>query len=52
MIELEPTTPTTWSLVTSCLASAEICDGLVCSVSGKYLIGCPLTPPLSLTQLK
>ena len=44
--------PTTWSLVTSCLASEAICDGLVCSVSGKYLIGCPLIPPLAFTQAK
>src|ERR1700734_2114093 len=52
MIELLPIMPTTWSVVTSCLASAAICDGLVCSVSGKYLIGCPLIPPLALTQAK
>src|SRR3984957_703585 len=52
MIELLPTMPTTWSLVTSCLASAAICDGLVCSVTGKYLIGCPLIPPLALTHAK
>src|SRR5580692_2575604 len=52
MIELLPMIPTTWSVVTSCLASAAICDGLVCSVTGKYLIGCPLIPPLALTQAK
>src|SRR5271154_664662 len=52
MIELLPTMPTTWSLVTSCLASEAICPGLVCSVSGKYLIGCPLIPPFALTQAK
>src|SRR5580692_2989798 len=52
MIELLPMMPTTWSVVTSCLASAAICDGLVCSVTGKYLIGCPLIPPLALTQAK
>jgi hypothetical protein len=34
MIELLPTMPMTWSLVTSCRASAAICGGLVCSVSG------------------
>src|ERR1700734_205666 len=52
MIELLPIMPTTWSVVTSCLASAAICDGLVCSVSGKNLTGCPLIPPLALTQAK
>ncbi len=52
MSELLPTMPTTWSLVTSCLASEAICDGLVCSVSAKYLTGCPLMPPLAFTQLK
>src|SRR5580658_8775543 len=52
MIELLPMMPTTWSGVTSCLASAAICDGLVCSVTGKYLIGWPLIPPLALTQAK
>src|SRR5580698_1670189 len=52
MIELLPMMPTTWSVVTSCLASAAICDGLVCSVTGKYLIGCPLIPPLALTHAK
>src|ERR1700728_1136983 len=52
MIELLPAMPTTWSLVTSCLASEAICDGLVCSVSGKYLIGWPLIPPLALTHAK
>src|ERR1700729_1347629 len=52
MIELLPMMPTTWSVVTSCLASAAICDGVVCSVTGKYLIGCPLIPPLALTQAK
>ena len=52
MIELLPMMPTTWSVVTSCLASAAICDGLVCSVTGKNLIGCPLMPPLALTQAK
>src|ERR1700761_6744341 len=52
MIELLPMMPTTWSVVTSCLASAAICDGLVCSVTGKNLIGCPLIPPLALTQAK
>src|ERR1700722_7886130 len=52
MIELLPIMPTTWSVVTSCLASAAICPGLVCSVSGKNLIGCPLMPPLALTQAK
>src|ERR1700722_11809848 len=52
MIELLPIMPTTWSVVTSCLDSAAICDGLVCSVSGKNLIGCPLIPPLALTQAK
>ena len=44
--------PTTWSVVTSCLASEAICDGLVCSVTGKNLIGCPLIPPLAFTQAK
>ena len=44
--------PTTWSLCTSCLASDAICDGLVCSVSMKYLIGWPLMPPFAFTQLK
>src|ERR1700678_3876238 len=52
MIEMLPMMPTTWSVVTSCLASAAICDGLVCSVTGKYLIGCPLIPPLALTHAK
>ncbi len=52
MIELLPIMPTTWSLVTSCLASEAICDGLVCSVTGKNLIGWPLIPPLALTQAK
>src|ERR1700727_383652 len=52
MIELLPIMPTTWSLVTSCLASASICGGLVASVTGKNLIGCPLIPPLALTQAK
>src|ERR1700728_1584117 len=52
MIELLPMTPTTWSVVTSCFAREAICDGLVCSVSGKNLIGWPLTPPLALTQVK
>src|SRR5487761_964839 len=52
MIELLPTMPTPWALVTSCLASDAICDGLVCSVSGKYLIGWPLIPPLALTHAK
>src|ERR1700748_1802802 len=52
MIELLPMMPTTWSLVTSCLASEAICDGVVCSVTGKYLIGCPLIPPLALTHAK
>src|SRR6202044_3650777 len=52
MIELLPMTPTTWSVVTSCFAREAICDGLVCSVSGKNLIGWPLTPPLALTQAK
>src|ERR1700733_6888275 len=52
MIELLPMMPTTWSVVTSCLDSAAICDGLVCSVTGKNLIGCPLMPPLALTQVK
>src|SRR6185437_2203434 len=52
MIELVPIMPTTWSLVTSCLASEAICDGLVCSVTGKNLIGWPLIPPLALTQAK
>src|SRR6202035_3516431 len=52
MIELLPMMPTTWSVVTSCLASEAICGGLVCSVTGKYLIGWPLTPPLALTQAK
>ncbi len=52
MIELLPMTPTTWSVVTSCLASEAIWDGLVCSVSGKNLIGWPLIPPLAFTQAK
>src|SRR5690348_2894466 len=52
MIELLPIMPTTWSVVTSCLASEAICDGLVCSVTGKNLIGWPLIPPLALTQAK
>src|ERR1700691_1228053 len=52
MIELLPMMPTTWSVVTSCLDSAAICDGLVCSVTGKNLIGCPLIPPLALTHVK
>ena len=52
MIELLPMMPTTWSVVTSCLASEAICDGLVCSVTGKYLIGWPLIPPLALTHAK
>src|ERR1700691_2295778 len=52
MIELLPMTPTTWSVVTSCFAREAICDGLVCAVSGKNLIGCPLMPPLALTQAK
>src|SRR5580693_2997383 len=52
MIELLPMMPTTWSVVTSCLASEAICGGLVCSVTGKYLIGCPLIPPLALTHAK
>src|SRR6201996_8812365 len=52
MIELLPMIPTTWSVVTSCLASEAICAGLVCSVTGKYLIGCPLMPPLALTHAK
>src|SRR5882724_9542739 len=52
MIELLPIMPTTWSLVTSCFASEAICDGLVCSVTGKYLIGWPLIPPLALTHAK
>jgi hypothetical protein len=52
MIELLPAIPTTWSLVTSCLASDAIWDGLVCSVSGKNLIGCPLMPPFAFTQAK
>ena len=34
------------------MASEAICDGLVCSVSGKYLIGWPLIPPFALTQAK
>src|SRR6202161_2693270 len=52
MIELLPMMPTTWSVVTSCLASEAICDGLVCSVTGKNLTGCPLIPPLALTHAK
>src|ERR1700684_578606 len=52
MIELLPMMPTTWSVVTSCLASEAICDGLVCSVTGKNLTGCPLIPPLALPQAK
>ena len=52
MIELLPAMPTTWSLVTSCLASEAICDGFVCSVTGKNLIGWPLMPPFALTQAK
>src|SRR6202035_6154225 len=52
MIELLPMMPTTWSVVTSCLASEAICGGLVCSVTGKYLIGWPLIPPLALTHAK
>src|SRR6201992_631314 len=52
MIELLPMMPTTWSLVTSCFAREAICPGLVCSVTGKYLIGWPLIPPLALTQAK
>src|SRR6202035_2770436 len=52
MIELLPMIPTTWSVVTSCLASEAICAGLVCSVTGKYLIGWPLIPPLALTHAK
>src|SRR5208282_3087204 len=43
---------TTWSVSTSCLASAAICAGLVCSVSMKSLTGWPLMPPLALTQAK
>src|ERR1700722_15195308 len=52
MIELLPIMPTTWSVVTSCLASAAICDGLVCSVTGKNLIGCPLIPPWALPHAR
>src|SRR5579863_7805032 len=52
MIELLPIMPTTWSVSTSCLASEAICDGLVASVTGKNLIGWPLTPPLAFTQAK
>src|ERR1700743_975080 len=52
MIELLPMMPTTWSLVTSCLAREAICPGLVCSVTGKFLVGWPLIPPLALTQAK
>src|SRR5580692_6749499 len=52
MIELLPAMPTMWSVVTSCLASEAICDGLVASVTGKYLIGWPLIPPLAFTQAK
>src|ERR1700761_7677922 len=52
MSELLPAMPTTWSLVMSCVASEAICDGLVCSVSGKNLIGWPLIPPFAFTQAK
>ena len=33
MMVVLPTIPTTWSVWTSCLASAAIWAGLVCSVS-------------------
>src|SRR5260370_15017666 len=52
MMEVLPTMPTTWSVWTSCLASAAIVAGLVCSVSMYSLIGWPLMPPLALTQAK
>src|SRR5215468_8377597 len=51
-MEVLPTIPTTWSVCTSCLASAAIWVGLVCSVSMWSLIGWPLMPPLALTQSK
>src|ERR1700733_2381287 len=52
MMDVLPTMPTTWSVCTSCLASAAICAGLVCSVSILYTIGWPLMPPLAFTQAK
>ena len=33
MMDVLPMMPTTWSVCTSCLASAAIWAGLVCSVS-------------------
>ncbi len=52
MAEVLPTMPTTWSVCTSCLASAAIWEAFVCSFSMKYLIGWPLIPPFAFTQLK
>src|SRR6185369_3172712 len=47
-----PTIATTWSLSASFLAREAICAGSVCSGCGRYSIGLPLMPPLSLTQSK
>ena len=52
MMSEVPTMPRTWSDWSSLLAAAAICAGWVWSVWTKYLIGWPLTPPLSLTQVK
>src|SRR5580704_9367090 len=52
MMDVLPMMPTTLSVCTSCLASAAIWAGFVCSVSIKSLIGWPLMPPLAFTHAK
>ncbi len=47
-----PSIATTWSFWISFFAAAATCAGCVWSYSTNSFSGCPLTPPLSLTQLK